>query len=233
MRLVTPQTHQARQFFARGQLALSGTCLIERGISIKALLARLREAAPVARLRHAPAQLGPRLGGNANLLHVAKAFFRSERIEIGFSRFRCQRNGIRGNGMLRACEAALLHFRHLRHKDQRHHVEGQRLLDLEIIVVAHAKHGKTRIGQPPCLHQFRLGNAQFLKRCLQAPVVEQCNLNRVFDCQGFREQLTNTPPDRVLCLRRIRANHVLGQMLSRHLFDRAKAAIRTEPGTTR
>ena len=90
-RLHCPQAHQPRQALACGKLRTLGPHQVERGVGVKALLARLGDLVPVARLRHAPPQFGAGLGRLPYLLHVANGFTGGNRSDPGLARLAGER----------------------------------------------------------------------------------------------------------------------------------------------
>ncbi len=194
------------------------------------MFARLLQFGEVTDFAHAPCQIRADLRCFVHLPRVAHRFFGRQRRVVRLPRVRRDAQHLKRDCALRLLEAPPLDLQRLRHRQQREHIDRQRLFNG---VVAHAlldqaraHHREMRVRQPPCLHQIRLAEAQIEIRGLQTLVVQQGDLHGIFDRQRFGRQLADTPRNGLLLGFGLGPDNVFAEPIARSLLDARKTAVR-------
>ena len=176
--LLAPQAERANQALARGVAAALAARQVQQRVGLEGLLARQRQAVEVARLRHAPRQLGAGLGGLVDLAQIGQAFLGRHRLDPGAAHLGDALDDADRHLRLLLRELLRGHRARQRHQQQPAQAEVQADLALDLVAAGGAAVAQTGIGQTADLRQLGLRDAEPGQVGLQAAVVQQRQLDR-------------------------------------------------------
>ena len=186
--VIAPKPEQPDQALARARRILAQRCEFGGRLRVKHLLAGLVELVERARLPQLFGKLGRGFGGGLRVGKQSDEFVGRDRAVVGPSDLGCEPQRLLGGAQLCLLESLTGDFRSKWQRGQSEDVADHLPLDLESAVAGNPRNREGRIGRQAFSDEVGFGQRQFVVGRLQAPIVQERDLDGGVDGQAPAEQ---------------------------------------------
>ena len=227
-RVSVPKSEQPDKSLSGARRVLPQRCKFGRRLRVEHLLARLVELVQRTGLAEFQRKLGRGFRCGLCIGKQSDEFVGRDRTIVGPSDFGCEPQRLLGSAQLCLLESLAGDFRSKWQRGQSENVADHLPLDLECAVSGNPRNREGRIGRQAFSDQIGFGQRQFVVRSLQAPIVQERDLDGGVDRQASAEKALYGGIGPLRIVLRANGNHFLMDYFAGQVGDNRHASIRRE-----